>query len=299
MITDAKDTPPTDDLRTHFERLQADLNIVQNELDQALTVWRAILSTEKQEFKKLLEDREKVWDREEATWQKDRQAYEQKIADLEAFFNKQITTTEQNAVRALNELDAAWQAERLRWQQTVGQDAKEVRQRDELQKVSLQQLEQRVAQLEDENNRLRASQSELHQTYAGQEQQLQAQISTLEAQLNEWQAEKNAWQQSLSERMNELRQNEDLWMAERQQKESLILSLQQDLVNVERRLRAAEASYRPQPSQLESYVGQLESQIASLQDFLQKVLPPSHPLRRRNDRVWSGGEPVSSYRAGY
>src|SRR4051812_37119145 len=108
-----------EDLHLQFERLRADMNIVQNELEQALGVWRSILGSEKQEAKKTLEDYEKRWEMEESQWQKDRQAYELKIQELEAFFKDQLTSTEKNAVRALTELDTAWQQERQRWQQTV------------------------------------------------------------------------------------------------------------------------------------------------------------------------------------
>ena len=122
-----------EDLRKNFERLQTDLNVVQNELDQALGVWRTILDGEKLEFKKLLEDREKIWDRDEMQWQKDQQGYRQKIDELETYFKNQLAVTEKNAVRALNELDAAWQQERLRWQETLAQQSKETRQNVELQ----------------------------------------------------------------------------------------------------------------------------------------------------------------------
>src|SRR4029077_20454587 len=157
------------------ERLQADLRIVQNELDQALGVWRSILTTEKQEFKKLLEDHQKAWDRDDQNWQKDRFAYEQKIKELEDLFNKQLTATEQNAVRALNELDSAWQQERARWQQTLTQQTRDTRQREELQNASQQQLQQRAAQLEEENSHLQTRLSEIVLQQGGQQQQWQSQ----------------------------------------------------------------------------------------------------------------------------
>src|SRR5437879_1057182 len=107
MITDTQAPFSLEDLRQNYERLQADLQIVQNELDQALGVWRSILAGEKQEFKKLLSNHQQAWDRDDQQWQKDRLAYEQKIKDLEEFFTKQLAATEQHAVRALNELDSA------------------------------------------------------------------------------------------------------------------------------------------------------------------------------------------------
>src|SRR5690349_21837665 len=98
MITDNPTTLTPEDLQDNIHRLRTDLQVIQNELDQALTVWRTILATEKQEFKKLLDEREKTWDRDESQWQKDRQAYQQKIIETGDFFTRQLSTTEKNAV---------------------------------------------------------------------------------------------------------------------------------------------------------------------------------------------------------
>src|SRR5258707_15710601 len=114
--TSAVFTP--EDLQKNIDRLQSDLSVVQNELDQALKVWRPLLASEKQESRKLMDDHAAGWDRDEIQWQKDRQAYEQKIQELETFFQEKLTLTDKNAIHALNELDAAWQQERTRWQST-------------------------------------------------------------------------------------------------------------------------------------------------------------------------------------
>src|SRR4051794_9755672 len=113
MITDQQ--PPAfspEDLLKNFQRLQSDLALIQNEFNQALDVWRTILTSEKQDFQRVLAERETAWDREEAQWQKDRDIYQQKVSDLETYFNEQLRETEKKAVHALNELDAAWQQER-------------------------------------------------------------------------------------------------------------------------------------------------------------------------------------------
>jgi chromosome segregation ATPase len=250
-----------EDLRKNYERIQSDLNVIQNELDQALGVWRAILATEKEEFKKVLEDREKTWDREQAQWDKDRQAYEAKIQDLETFFQQQLSNTEKNAVRALNELDSAWQQERLKWQQTVALQVKDARQQLELQGASHQQLEQRAAQLAAENARLQARAEE---------------SARLETQLGEWQSEKTVWQQAYSER------------------EAVVQSLKQERDALETQLQDVERESSISRQELETYTDTLETQVASLQELLQQLLLPTHPLRRKNDRIWSGGESVST-----
>jgi chromosome segregation ATPase len=287
MITDKPPVFSPEDILENFQRLRTDLSVVQNELDQALSVWRAILSSEKQEFKKQLEDREKEWDREESVWQKDRQAYEQKVQELEAFFHKQLVATEKNAVRALNELDTAWQQERLRWQQTVAVDSKESRQREELQNATQQQMEQHLTQLTEENQQLRAFRAEAQAAQNTVEQQFKGHISALEAQLAGWQAEKGAWQESLSERISHLRQNEENWAAERQQKESLIQSLQQQKTTADIRLRESEQEKSSLQDQFGEYINTLETQISVLQELVQQLTPPSHPLRRKSDASYA------------
>jgi hypothetical protein len=261
MTTEIQTPFSPENLRKNFDRIQSDLNLVQTELDQALGVWRAILASEKEEFKKILEDREKTWDRDQTQWEKDRLAYEQKIQDVESFFTQQLATTEKNAVRALNELDAAWQQERQRWQQTVAQQTKDARQQIELQSVSHQQLEQRVADLNQENAELRAQLEHL---------------TTENAQQTDWQIEKSAWQQALSER------------------QALIHHLQDQVIALEEQRQVTEDAQRVRHEDLESYTNSLETQVASLQELLQQMLLPSHPLRRQADRLWTGGDRVAS-----
>ena len=286
MATEKEAVFTPEDLRENFERLQADLNVVQNELDQALGVWRTLLSAEKQEFKKILSDREKAWSRDETQWEKDRQAYEQKIQDLESFFSSQLNTTEKNAVRALNELDAAWQQERARWQQTLAQQVKDFRQNEELQKVAQQHLERQLAQMTEANAQIQASptesqarHAETHSAYTGQEQQWQDYTTSLESQVAHLQAEKASWQQSLSERFQDQQQNA-----------ALIQTLQQQVVTLEARLRESTQTQQAQERQVENYVVSLEKQIASLQEFIQQVLP-SHPMRRKSDSSLGPGNP--------
>jgi chromosome segregation ATPase len=289
MIAESTSQPTfsAEDLKRNYERLRADLNVVQNELDQALGVWRALLASEKEEYQKLIQDREAAWQRDENQWEQDRQGYENKVAELEKFFKQQVADTEQKAVSALDELDAAWQQERSRWQQTVSYQAKETRQREDLQSITTQQLQQRVAELTDENGRLQTQLVETQTALTHQDQHLRDQIAALEGQVSAWQAEKSSWQQSLSERLHQARLNEEAWTAERQQKDAWIGSLQQELVHLEGRLRQSEATRRSQQQQLEQYIGSLEKQVTSLSDFIQQVIPQMHPLRRKTDHPFN------------
>ena len=272
-----------EDVRKNFERIQTDLNVVQNELDQALGVWRAILDGEKKEFAKLLEDREKDWDKDEQLWQRDQQAYRQKIDELETYFKNQLTVTEKNAVRALNELDAAWQQERLRWQETVAQQTTEFRQTSELQTVSQQQLELRLAQLLEENTQLR---SHLEQ------------IAPMETAMTEWQAEKAAWQQSLSDHLDQHRQAEENWALERQDKELAIQSLQEQLAEAQQHLQQTDQSQTKQEDHVHVFMNTLETQVTALQDFVNQMF---QPRRRKSDATFQPPSQFrpSSDRAGY
>jgi chromosome segregation ATPase len=271
MITDQTPTVSPEDLQKNYLRLRTDLDIVQNELEQALTVWRAILENEKQEFHKTLQERATVWDREETQWEKDRTAYEQKIEELEKSFHKHLTETEQNAVRALDELDGAWQKEREKWQATFEQQARAAQEQDQSRHQTYQQLEAQLANVQKENTLLNGRLDVMN---------------NLETQLAGWQQEKAAWQQTFSERLRDMQQQQSLWADERQQKDSLIRSLQEDLVAMERRVHDAETTQRTQQQNLDDYVNSLETQIAALQEFITQIIPPAHPMRRKTDHLF-------------
>lgn len=270
-----------EDLRKNFERLQTDLALLHNELDQALSVWQNILQGEKQEITKKFDEREKTWVRDEAAWENDRQAYERKIQELESFFHAQLAQTEKQAVKALDDLDAAWQQERSRWQENLEKERTDARQTGDSQAASHQQLEQRLAQLVDANTQLQSAlaesqvrQAETHTTYSGQEQQWQEYAASLETQLSHLQAEKTSWQQALSEQFQQ-----------HQDRNTHVQELEQQVLRLEAQLQEAGEQRASQEVRMETYVASLEKQISSLQDFIQQVIP-SHPLRRKSDQTW-------------
>jgi hypothetical protein len=115
-----------EELNSHIQRLQTDLDTIQRELDQALDVWRETLSTEKQEFEAQIKAKDSAWAERDQRWLDQRQEYETRIETLEATFKAQLNATEQNALRALNDLDTAWQSERAAWGQEAGQKIREL-----------------------------------------------------------------------------------------------------------------------------------------------------------------------------
>lgn len=138
-----------ENLGQSWERLRADLDVIQRELDQALSSWRSFLANEKKEFKGFVEAKQKIWDGQETEWQAQRAGYERKIQDLEEFFTSQLTASEQNAVKALNELDDSWQRDKILWQQSLGQRVKESHERETLWAAECQRQEHTIQELRD------------------------------------------------------------------------------------------------------------------------------------------------------
>jgi len=146
---------PLTSLSETVERLRSDLENIQRELDQALEVWRSTLITEKKEFQAQLQNQQQTWNADDRQWQRQREAYEQKIQDLQKTFDDQIALTEQNALRALNELDDSWQRDKLHWQQESSRRIKELELLEthgaaerQKQESALQELRDQVMQLE-------------------------------------------------------------------------------------------------------------------------------------------------------
>src|SRR5579864_4857159 len=101
--------PVLQNLSASVESLRSDLENVQRELDQALGVWRSALVNEKKEFQTLLQSKQLAWNEQDEAWAREREAYERKIAELETHFQTQLAVTEANALKALTDLDEAWQ----------------------------------------------------------------------------------------------------------------------------------------------------------------------------------------------
>ena len=179
MISEASDTLAALDRKV--EGLRSDLGNVQLELDQALEVWRSALISEKKEFEALLQAKESVWNEQESEWQHQRGAYEQKIQALESAFKAQLDASEQSALRALNELDDAWQRDKLQWTSDTSGRIKE-------QEKTLEVLRLRSADLENLVQKLQSERAEFQAAASAPEHPssstwTQTQLACLEAQV--------------------------------------------------------------------------------------------------------------------
>jgi len=113
MITESLSVPA--EVSEQIQSVHAEVETLQRELHQALEVWHGALLGEKNQFDELLRHKESAWMEQEAEWQRQKQAYEQRIQDLQNEFDIRLKQTEQNAVRSLNELEDAWQRDKLTW----------------------------------------------------------------------------------------------------------------------------------------------------------------------------------------
>jgi hypothetical protein len=171
MITDTTTEKGSDDLAAAVRRLHSELENVQRELDQALEVWRHTLIDEKKELESQVHVKEKEWAEREKVWTEQRKTYEQKLESIETSFKTQLENGEQNALRALNDLDDSWQRDKLSWAHGIDQQSKE--------------LQIKINQLTGERDALAATTEALRFQMAATEQALQEKSSTLNATFEE------------------------------------------------------------------------------------------------------------------
>ena len=144
MITDSTSAVPTEVFQ-NIDVLHEKVEKLQRELSQALEVWQGTLNDEKNKFSELLEHKDLAWQEQDVQWTRQCQAYEERLAEMKADFEARLKQTEQNAVRALAELDDAWQRDKLEWGPAAR--AEWPAQRRELE-ARAQALEQRIQELE-------------------------------------------------------------------------------------------------------------------------------------------------------
>lgn len=157
-------TPEVTELGNRLERIRLDLDRLDKELEQALSVWRSTLVTEKKSFQSLWQTQTASLRQDEAKAQSERQALEQQIQDLDARFQERLSAAEEAAKRTMQELDAAWlqqlmEKERI-WtsekeskEQHIVSLAEQVQaqneQRNQWVKLSLKSIEAQVAAIND------------------------------------------------------------------------------------------------------------------------------------------------------
>lgn len=314
MITEAPALLST--LSENVERLRLDLENIQRELDQALDVWRVTLVKEKQEFQTQLQNQQQTWNEEDRQWQLQREAYEQKIHDLQKAFDDQIALTEQNALRALNELDDSWQRDKLHWQQESSQRVRDLESREagwtaerQKQESTLQDLQNRLAELdvrsrlqETDFNEKQEAWNQLRTSYEGRIQDLESSlkaaaekppvldVSTIEELKAAWDREKTVWQQSLYDNILQLTEREAQWSAEREKQDRFLHKLQGQVVELQGLLAGVESQKAFSETFVDTYMQSLESEIAILNEMITQMCAPrpqptlvGHPMRRKTD----------------
>lgn len=265
----AETSPAVAEFSKTVARLRSDIENIQRELDQAATVWRATLSDEKKEFGQLLQNKRHNWDEEEAKWQKQRDAYEQKIRELEAFFLNRLDLSERNAVRALNDLDDAWQRDKLQRENAAQIGQKEAESRLTAWAAERERLRQEIDRLREQ------SEQQIASAAARSEEAVRHRLQDL------WDRDKALWEQTLQQTLERLDEQKAAWAAEQAEQKHRLIDLQQRLAWIQ---SAPAAAPGPKPDErLEPCLRSLETQVAVLdvlfQDIAARILPPCDARR--------------------
>lgn len=133
------------DIHQQINEVHGQVESLERELAQALDVWKSTLGEEKQRFEELLSRKDLAAREQDAQWDNQTRIYDERIAQMKAEFEARLVQAEQNAARALTEIDDAWQRDKLTW----GPQAQSQwpAQRAELE-AKVQELESKIALLE-------------------------------------------------------------------------------------------------------------------------------------------------------
>jgi hypothetical protein len=317
MATDTS-SPAVAELAGSVQRLHADLESIRRELDQALTVWQTALTQEKQNFHAEIQKAESTWQDRAQSWDQQKLAYEKKIEELESFFRTQIAATEQNALRALNELDDAWQRDKLGWGHSASIRIKELEALDKASAAerlkttqTIQSLEARLveAQASIKEEERRAAETQLQAStnaWDAEKERYESRLAGLEKALAQaehqhkddlqaaieatkaaWEHDKNTWQQSLWQTLQDLSQREAAWAAERDRYAQTAQRLQQELVSLQNRLSTDEKREDLSTQFVGAYMQALEHEVDFLGNLVTRAndQPNGQPLRRRTDLI--------------
>jgi hypothetical protein len=115
MATELAATAVPPEIFQNIETLHGEVETLQRELAQALEVWQTTLADERKNFDEWREHKELAWQEQDTQWARQNQAYEERLAELNSEFEARLKQTEQNAARALAELDDSWQQDKLEW----------------------------------------------------------------------------------------------------------------------------------------------------------------------------------------
>src|SRR6266700_3085331 len=115
MVTESDTPVAPPEVLQNIETLNGQVANLQRELTQALDVWQTTLADEKKKFEDLLERKELASQEQDSQWARQRLAFEERLAEIKTEFETRLLQTEQNATRALSELDDVWQRDKLEW----------------------------------------------------------------------------------------------------------------------------------------------------------------------------------------
>ncbi len=115
MITEPSAAVVPPEVFENIGTLNGQVENLQRELQQALEVWQTTLAEEKKQIEALLERKDLASQEQAAQWARQSQAYEDRLSELKAEFEARLLQTEQNAARALSDLDDSWQRDKLEW----------------------------------------------------------------------------------------------------------------------------------------------------------------------------------------
>jgi chromosome segregation ATPase len=148
MITEPSAAVVPPEIYQNIETLHGEVEKLQRELSQALEIWQSTLADEKKKFDDLVEHKELAWQEQDSQWARQSQAYEERLSELKFEFESRLKQTEQNASRALSELDDTWQRDKLEWGPAA--QAEWPAERRELQ-AKVKSLEEELAGLKQEH----------------------------------------------------------------------------------------------------------------------------------------------------
>jgi len=274
LSTENKTTAPIED---QFEKLDSELRDIQKELSQAMDVWRTTLLTEKEELKSSFETKYADWKKQGQSFERDRIAYEQKIQELQHFFEGKLKLAEQNAFQALQQMEATWKAEKEQLEKSSYTQTQENKMRLQILESEHQKQMALLQQLQHQNTQLQVHVNEKDQHL----QMLFHEKSNWQAERNNYEQQKEIWQAILSKRVEEAQKKESFWISQQEQQERLISQLQHDLLMA--RAQVADIEKRSQLP-VQSYVNSLESQVQALNTFIRQYMPYSTPSQHESYR---------------
>lgn len=147
MITEPSTAVAPSEIYENIENVHQQVDALQRELAQATEVWKSTLAGEKEQFDTLLARKDMAAREQDGQWAAQSAIFEERLAQMRSDFEVRLMQAEQNAARALSEIDDAWQRDKLEW----GPQAQSQwpLQRAELE-TKVRDLEAKVTQLEAE-----------------------------------------------------------------------------------------------------------------------------------------------------